>query len=282
MKAPLIKHTVSEVRGRVALWRGSKAGIGLVPTMGALHDGHLSLVREIRKRTEKVVVSIFVNPAQFAPHEDFDRYPRDLDADVEKLASTDAVDMVFAPSAAEMYPSGFATAVAVGGPSMGLETDFRSHFFGGVATVVSKLLIAVMPDTAIFGEKDYQQLMVIKRMTADLALPIVILGAPIMREPDGLAMSSRNAYLSESERQVAGALNRIMADVAKQVRGGAGIAKAEQAGTAALLSAGFNSVDYVAVRDAESLGTIETLDRPARLLIAAKIGATRLIDNMAV
>jgi pantoate--beta-alanine ligase len=282
MKAPIIKTTVSEVRGRVALWRGGGASIGLVPTMGALHDGHLSLVREIRKRSEKVVVSIFVNPTQFAPHEDFDRYPRDLDRDVARLASTDAVDMVFAPSPGEMYPDGFATSVDVAGPSAGLETDFRPHFFRGVATVVAKLLLAVTPDTAIFGEKDYQQLMVVKRLAADLGLPIVISGAPIIREADGLAMSSRNAYLNPHERKVAGFLNRILTVVAEQVRSGAQIAVAERAGAAALLEAGFNSVDYVAVRDAETLAPIERPGRPARVLVAAKIGGTRLIDNMAV
>jgi pantoate--beta-alanine ligase len=282
MKAPIIKHTVSEIRGRIALWRGGGSSIGLVPTMGALHDGHLSLVREIRKRAEKVVVSIFVNPAQFAPHEDFERYPRELDKDVSKLASTDAVDMVFAPSGAEMYPAGFATSVNVAGPSAGLETDFRPHFFGGVATVVSKLLLAVTPDTAIFGEKDYQQLMVIKRMTADLGLPITIMGGPIIREADGLAMSSRNAYLGERERKIAAFMNRILSVVGEQVRSGAPIAAAEAAGKQGLLQAGFDSVDYVAVRDAETLEKIENLNRPARVLAAAKIGATRLIDNMAV
>jgi pantoate--beta-alanine ligase len=282
MKAPIIKHTVSEVRGRVALWRGGGSSIGLVPTMGALHEGHLSLVREIRKRAEKVVVSIFVNPTQFAPHEDFDKYPRNLDKDVAMLASTDAVDMVFAPSPAEMYPQGFATAVDVAGPSAGLETDFRPHFFRGVATVVSKLLLAVTPDSAVFGEKDYQQLMVVKRLNADLGLPITILGAPIIREADGLAMSSRNAYLGERERKIAGFMNRILTVVAEQVRSGAPIATAEAAGAQGLLQAGFDSVDYVAVRDAETLERIETLERPARVLAAAKIGGTRLIDNMAV
>jgi pantoate--beta-alanine ligase len=250
--------------------------------MGALHEGHLSLVREIRKRAEKVVVSIFVNPTQFAPHEDFDKYPRTLDADVAKLASTDAVDMVFAPSTTDMYPAGFATSVEVAGPSAGLETDFRPHFFKGVATVVSKLLLAVTPDSAIFGEKDYQQLMVVKRMTTDFGLPITIIGAPIIREADGLAMSSRNAYLNERERKIAGFMNRILTVVAEQVRSGAPIAAAEAAGAQGLLQAGFDSVDYVAVRDAETLERIETADRPARVLAAAKIGGTRLIDNMAI
>jgi pantoate--beta-alanine ligase len=223
-----------------------------------------------------------VNPTQFAPHEDFDRYPRNLEQDLAKLASTDAVDMVFAPSVAEMYPAGFATALEVAGPSAGLESDFRPHFFRGVATVVAKLLLAVAPDSAIFGEKDYQQLLVVKRLTADLGLPITVIGAPIIREADGLAMSSRNAYLSPQERKIAVLLNRILAVVVEQVRGGASIAAAERAGVAALREAGFGAVEYVAVRDAETLAKIEKLERPARVLAAAKVGNTRLIDNMAI
>ena len=193
-----------------------------------------------------------------------------------------ALDVIFAPSVAEMYPTGFATALTVGGPSQGLETDFRPHFFGGVATVVSKLLIAAMPDVAIFGEKDYQQLLVIRRMTADLGLPIEIAGAPIVREADGLAMSSRNAYLKPDERKVAGQLNLILKSVISRARSGDVIAAAEAFGAEALRAAGFDVVDYVAIRDAATLERIETLDRPARVLAAAKIGATRLIDNMDV
>jgi len=192
------------------------------------------------------------------------------------------VDAVSLQSEAEMYPQGFATAVEVAGPSAGLESDFRPHFFKGVATVVAKLLLAVAPDTAIFGEKDYQQLAVIRRLTTDLGLPITIMGAPIIREADGLAMSSRNAYLGERERKIAAFMNQILSVVAEQVRGGAPIAAAEAAGAKGLLQAGFDSVDYVAVRDAETLAKIEKLERPARVLAAAKIGGTRLIDNLAV
>ncbi len=249
--------------------------------MGALHEGHLSLVREMKVRAERVVVSIFVNPAQFAPHEDFDRYPRNKADDLAKLATTGA-DLVFAPSVAEMYPQGFATKIEVGGPSAGLETNFRPHFFAGVATVVAKLLIAAQPDIAIFGEKDYQQLLVIKRLTADLGLPIEIIGGAIVREPDGLAMSSRNAYLKPKERKIAGQLNLVLKDVAARVRDGETIPIAEIAGKAALLEAGFNSVDYVAIRDAETLAAINSPSRPARALAAAKIGVTRLIDNLNV
>jgi len=282
MKTPEIVPSIADLRARVAAWRAKGDRVGLVPTMGALHDGHLSLVREAGTVCQRVVVSIFVNPTQFAPHEDFDRYPRDLEADAAKLASTGQADVIFAPSVREMYPEGFATRLEVGGPSAGLETDFRPHFFGGVATVVSKLLIAAMPDYAIFGEKDYQQLLVIRRMVRDLSLPIDISGAPILREPDGLAMSSRNAYLNPDERHVAGRMNLILKDVATRLRHGDPVPVAEQFGSSALLEAGFDSVDYVAVRDAETLAAISDLSRPARVLAAAKIGTTRLIDNMAV
>lgn len=249
--------------------------------MGALHEGHLSLVRETQKHCNRSVASIFVNPAQFAPHEDFDRYPRTLENDSGKLGDA-GLDLIFAPSVAEMYPSGFATKIEVGGPSAGLETNFRPHFFAGVATVVAKLLIAALPDYAIFGEKDYQQLLVIRRLTADLGLPIEIAGGAIIREPDGLAMSSRNAYLKPDERKVAGQLNVILKTAAFNVRAGEAIAAAEKLGAEALLKAGFTSVDYVAIRDAATLEKLERLDRPARVLAAVKIGGTRLIDNMAV
>ena len=281
MTSPRIVTSIAELRRVVAGWRKDGARVGLVPTMGALHDGHLSLVRETQSRAEKTVASIFVNPAQFAPHEDFDRYPRDLTSDAAKLGSV-GLDLIFAPTVAEMYPAGFATALSVGGPSAGLETDFRPHFFGGVATVVAKLLIAALPDVAVFGEKDYQQLLVIRRLTADLGLPIEIAGAPIVREADGLAMSSRNAYLSAAERGVAGQMNVVLKAAIFSVRAGKAVAAAERIATDALLKAGFDSVDYVAIRDAATLEKMETLERPARVLAAAKIGATRLIDNMPV
>lgn len=276
-----IVTTISELRARVAAWRAEGARVGLVPTMGALHEGHLSLVREIGKTAQRVIVSIFVNPTQFAPHEDFDRYPRELERDRAKLGGTPA-NVIFAPSVGEIYPEGFATKVEVGGPSEGLETDFRPHFFAGVATVVSKLLLAAMPDAAIFGEKDYQQLLVIRRMVRDLGLPIEIAGAAILREADGLAMSSRNAYLKANERVVAGRLNVILAEAIELARDGSEIAGIESDAANGLLRAGFSSVDYVAIRDAESLKRIDRLARPARILAAAKIGNTRLIDNMAL
>jgi pantoate--beta-alanine ligase len=275
---PEIVTTIAELRARIAAWRAGGARVGLVPTMGALHDGHLSLVRETRKRCERTIVSIFVNPAQFAPHEDFDRYPRDRDADLAKLG--DLADLVFAPSVAEMYPDGFSTRIDVGGPGAGLETDFRPHFFSGVATVVAKLLIAATPDYAIFGEKDYQQLLVIRRLVADLALPVEIAGGAILREADGLAMSSRNAYLSADERKIAGRLNLVLRDTATRLLHGDPPNVAEEYAGSALLEAGFNAVDYAAVRDAETLSPVSNLSRPVRILAAAKIGATRLIDNV--
>jgi pantoate--beta-alanine ligase len=279
---PQIVTTVAELRHRVAAFREDESRIALVPTMGALHAGHLSLVREAQKDADVVIVSIFVNPTQFAPHEDFDRYPRALMADAEKLGATGETDLIFAPSLGEMYPPGFATKLEVAGPALGLESDVRPHFFSGVATVVSKLLVAAVPDVAIFGEKDYQQLLVIRRMVADLGINVQILGAPIVRERDGLAMSSRNAYLSPEERQVAGQMNIVLQGLVAELRDGATIPSVEESGKRALLTAGFNSVDYLVVRDAENLEPLALLDRPARVLAAATIGSTRLIDNMAV
>lgn len=273
-----VVHTIADLRAALAPRRAD--GIAMVPTMGALHDGHLSLVRAAEARM--VVVSIFVNPTQFAPHEDFDAYPRDLDGDCAKLATTGKEIIVFAPNAREMYPQGFATTISVGGPSAGLETDFRPHFFSGVATVVAKLLLAALPDSAIFGQKDYQQLKVIERLAADLGLPTRIIGAPTAREADGLAMSSRNAYLSASERAVAGNLNKVLQDTIARAQATGDLRKAEANGAAALKAIGFDSVDYVAIRDAQSLAVIETLAQPARILAAARIGRTRLIDNMPV
>jgi pantoate--beta-alanine ligase len=279
-----IVTTVAELRAALAPLRligsGGPGRIGMVPTMGALHAGHVSLVTEARKQAGAVLVSIFVNPAQFAPNEDFDAYPRTLYADLAKLG--DAADIVFTPTAREMYPDGHATTISVGGPSAGLETDFRPHFFTGVATIVAKLLIAALPDIALFGEKDYQQLLVVKRLVRDLALPVQIAGVPTMREADGLALSSRNAYLSDGERKIATNLNRILKDTIAQARSTGDLRAAEAKATEALWKAGFDHVDYVAIRDAESLDHIAALDRPARILAAAKIGKTRLIDNMAI
>ncbi len=274
---PEVVTTVAELRQAIARLRPAR--IGMVPTMGALHAGHVSLVTAAREQCDHVVVSIFVNPTQFAPNEDFDAYPRTLEADLARLGEMAAI--VFAPTAREMYPDGFATTITVGGPSAGLETDFRPHFFAGVATVVAKLLLAASPDIAVFGEKDYQQLLVVRRLARDLALPARIIGAPTLREPDGLALSSRNAYLSPPQRQIAGRLNVILKEAIIRARQG-NLWAAEDAATRALLDSGFDSVDYVAIRDAESLAEIHDRRRPMRILAAAKIGKTRLIDNMAV
>jgi len=280
--APQIVTTVAELRHRIKALRQDDARIGLVPTMGALHAGHLSLIREISNQVDVAVVSIFVNPAQFAPHEDFDSYPRTLMADAEKLGASGETDLIFAPSAGEMYPPGFATKIEIAGPAIGLESEFRPHFFSGVAVVVAKLLIAAMPDVAMFGEKDYQQLLVVRRMVADLGLNMRILGGPIVRERDGLAMSSRNAYLSVDDRAIAGQINVILQSLIAELRDGAAITAVEESGKRALLEAGFSSVDYLAVRDAETLAPLTNLDRPARILTAATVGTTRLLDNMAV
>ncbi len=269
--------TVAELRAALAQLKPTRTG--LVPTMGALHDGHVSLVQDAKKHCDHVVVSIFVNPTQFAPHEDFDAYPRTLDADLKKLADSAAI--VFAPTAREIYPDGFATTITVGGPSAGLETDFRPHFFAGVATVVAKLLLAALPDVAMFGEKDYQQLLVVRRLVRDLALPVTIIGVPTLREADGLAMSSRNAYLSAEERRIAANLNVILKETIAKARN-SDLRAAEAGAIEALWKAGFSHVDYVAIRDAESLDHITTLERPARILAAVKVGSTRLIDNMAI
>ncbi|MEZ5996371.1 MAG: pantoate--beta-alanine ligase [Hyphomonadaceae bacterium] len=268
------------LRSAVAAWRASGKRVGLVPTMGALHEGHLSLVRAAKTTCDRVVASLFVNPRQFAPHEDFERYPRDEAGDSALLA-TAGCDLLYAPDRAAMYPEGFATNVIVSDVSTPLEGEFRPHFFGGVATVVAKLLLQALPDAAFFGEKDYQQLQVIRRMVRDLDIPAEIVGCPTIREPDGLAMSSRNAYLTAGERRIAARLNLVMHETVKAVHAGETIADAEAEAARHLLAAGFTSIDYVAIRDAETLGRIEDVSRPARILLAAWLGKTRLIDNMA-
>jgi pantoate--beta-alanine ligase len=277
---PLIISTVADLRAHIATLRNSGATIALIPTMGALHEGHLDLVRLAKTRASHAVVSIFVNPKQFAPHEDFDRYPRQLVDDAAKLAIVSA-DAIWAPTPAEMYPTTFATSIQVGGPALGLETDFRPHFFSGVAAVCCKLFCQVTPDLAIFGEKDYQQLAVIRQMVADLNLPLAILGAPTRRERDGLALSSRNAYLTVSERNVAPALHRALTTCADEINSGLPIDQATARATRTILAAGFNSVDYLSARNAATLGPLIP-GQPSRLLAATWLGKTRLIDNIAI
>ncbi|MCW5714145.1 MAG: pantoate--beta-alanine ligase [Bauldia sp.] len=276
---PPTDDTVAGIRARVAAWRAAGERVGFVPTMGALHAGHLALVRTARRSAERVVVSVFVNPTQFAPTEDFSAYPRDLAGDLSKLASVEA-DAVFAPTTTEMYPQGFATQVSVGGPAIGLETDFRPHFFAGVATVVAKLLIAVGPDVAVFGEKDFQQFLVVRRLVADLRLPVEVVGHPIEREADGLALSSRNAYLSPEERATAPEIYAALTEAALAIRSGTDAQAALSAARGRLAASGF-VVDYVELRNAEDLSPAETPPHgPLRLLAAARLGRTRLIDNI--
>jgi len=278
---PDVVRTVAELRRRVGAWRAAGESVAMVPTMGALHAGHLSLVEDGFRRADHVVVSIFVNPTQFAPHEDFQTYPRTEDADLDRLAGL-GTDLVFAPSAIEMYPLGNATRIEMAGPAKGLESDFRPHFFGGVATVVSKLLIACAPDVAIFGEKDYQQLAVVRQMVIDLLLPVTIVGGATVREADGLAMSSRNAYLSAEERAVAPRLHAEMVRVAETIRAGGDADAAIAAARAALLAAGFREIDYLSARNAVTLAAPSEAGEPLRLLAAAWLGRTRLIDNIAI
>jgi pantoate--beta-alanine ligase len=250
--------------------------------MGALHQGHLALVRQAKRRADRVAVSIFVNPTQFAPTEDLASYPRTWEADLATLAPLQ-VDAIWAPSVAAMYPEGFATRITPGGPALaGLEDKFRPHFFGGVCTVVAKLLLQVQPDVAIFGEKDYQQLLVVRRLVADLAIPTEIVGLPTVREADGLALSSRNAYLSVAERATAPRLNAVLTATAKSIHTGASAETALASAKNNLASAGF-LVDYLQVRNARTLARATGMkDGPLRLLAAVWLGKTRLIDNLAL
>lgn len=276
-----IVRSVSELRAQIAAWRRTGLSVGLVPTMGALHEGHFSLVRRSVTTQDRTIVTLFVNPRQFGPNEDFGRYPRDEAGDAAALERQGA-HLLFAPTVEEMYPAGAVTTVSVPGLGDILEGAFRPGFFTGVATVVTKLLIQAAPDVAFFGEKDFQQLAVITRMAADLDLPVKIEGCPVVRESDGLALSSRNVYLSAAERKIAPVLHRTLADVAATIRanGIASIADAEANGTQALLAAGFDKVDYVVAREAKSFAAITDIHAPARILTAAWLGKTRLIDNI--
>lgn len=278
-----IVRTVAALREQVSAWRRQGFTVGFVPTMGALHEGHLSLLREAAQRADRIVASIFVNPTQFAAHEDLGSYPRQEARDVE-LLSTVGCHLLFAPTGEEMYPDGFATGVSVGGPADGLESTFRPHFFAGVAVVVAKLLNQVQADIAVFGEKDYQQLMVVRRMARDLDIPTEIVGAPTERDGHGLALSSRNAYLSANELDTARRLNGVLAEAGIRATAGGSVSGLEQNASQDLLNSGFASVDYVAVRRARDLTPFDgdVVDAPARILAAAWLGRTRLIDNMAV
>ena len=271
---------LASLRRSVADWRRAGERVVLVPTMGALHEGHLALVAEGRRIGRRVVASIFVNPTQFGPNEDFSRYPRDLEADLALLGQAGA-DAAWTPAVETMYPPGFSTRIDVAGLTEGLCGPFRPGHFSGVATVVTKLLNQVGPDTALFGEKDFQQLRVIQQAVADLDVPVEIQGVPTVREADGLALSSRNRYLSPEERAVAPRLHAVLAEIAATARSGIPVAAAIAQGRAALEAAGFQ-VQYLAVCDARTLAPVERVDGPARVLVAAFLGRTRLIDNVAV
>lgn len=283
---PLVYTAISDLRAQIAQWRRADDTIALVPTMGALHRGHLKLVSVAKtwkpETTVRVVVSIFVNPTQFAPHEDFVRYPRDLDADRALLKGQ--ADAIWAPPVEAMFPDGASTRIAPGTTALGLETDYRPHFFGGVATVCAKLFTQVAPDIAVFGEKDYQQLVVVRQMVRDLDLPLEIIGAPTVRDQDTLALSSRNRYLTSDERHKALSLPQALYMVATAVHKNGSQPAIDRAVTVArafLEAQGFRAVDYIAVRDAATLGPY-TPGRPGRVLAAAWMGETRLIDNRAI
>jgi pantoate--beta-alanine ligase len=277
-----VARNLRSLRTAVAAFRKKRESVALVPTMGALHRGHLALVKEAHRRADRVVVSIFVNPTQFAPTEDFGSYPRTFDTDIKALTAADT-DLVWAPTADVMYPEGFATRVdPAGAAKVGLEDKFRPHFFGGVATVVAKLFLQVMPDVVIFGQKDYQQLRVVTQMAKNLDLPVKVVGIPTVRERDGLALSSRNAYLSDAERAVAPTLARVLNACAGRINRREPIEMVLEEGIAELRHAGF-AVDYLEARHALTLAPVASLkDGPIRLLVAAKLGKTRLIDNLAV
>jgi pantoate--beta-alanine ligase len=275
-------RSVSELRGAITAWRRSGETVALVPTMGALHAGHLSLLGLAQARCQRIVVSLFINPTQFGPHEDYAAYPRNEAADAAKLVAAGA-DLLYAPAVEEIYPEGFATQVSVARLTAHLCGPHRPGHFEGVATVVTKLLLQSLPDVAVFGEKDWQQLQVIRRLTRDLDIPVAIEGAPTVREADGLALSSRNAYLSPSERAIAANLNRVLRELVQAVARGEPSRTAEEHALRTLLENGFTSVDYVTVADAETLQPIErSRDRPARAFAAAWLGRTRLIDNVAI
>jgi len=278
-----VVRTVAALRAAVRGWRAAGQSVALVPTMGFLHEGHLSLARLGKTRADRVVASLFVNPTQFAPGEDFEAYPRDEARDSALLAGA-GCDLLYAPAVPEMYPQGFATTITVAEVSAPMDGIARPTHFAGVATIVAKLLTQCQPDVAIFGEKDYQQLLVIKRLARDLDLAVEILGAPTVREPDGLALSSRNTYLTPAERAVAPRLNAALRAAAESLRGGAAVSEAEAAGQRTLADAGFAKVDYFEVRGADDLRRLGPgpVDAPARVFVAARLGKARLIDNWPV
>lgn len=276
-----ILHSRAELRAMVDTWHRDGLQIGVVPTMGALHEGHLALVRRALAETDRVIVTIFVNPKQFNNASDLSTYPRTLEADTAKLTPLET-HVVYAPGVEDIYPAGFATNVSVSGVSEGLCGAHRPGHFDGVATVVAKLLLQTGADRAYFGEKDFQQLQVVRRLVADLDIPVEIVPCPTVREADGLAMSSRNVRLSPEDRAVAPRLAAILTRTAEALAGGAAAAPLLAAATADILAAGFSEVEYLELRAEDGLSPLERTDRPARLLVAAWLGGVRLIDNIAV
>lgn len=277
----VIARTAADLRGCVIAWRRAGLRVGVVPTMGALHEGHLTLARRAIADCDHVIVTLFVNPTQFGPTEDFTRYPRDEAADAAKLAAL-GVDLLYAPDVSSMYRDGFATTVNVANLTDGMEGAIRPGHFAGVATVVTKLLNQAQADDAYFGEKDYQQLSVIRRLAADLDIPTRIHGVATVREADGLALSSRNAYLTPAQRKIAPALQRELQAAAAALKAGGDVGKILDAAKAAILKAGFDAIDYVELRDPQSLAPLMAFKGEARLLAAARLGTTRLLDNVAV
>jgi len=276
-----IIRDLATLRARVKGWRRADDVVAVVPTMGALHAGHLSLVTAAKAGADRVIVTIFVNPRQFNNPNDLAKYPRTEAADALLVAPL-GVDLIFVPQVDEVYPDGFATTVSVGGLTADLDGTFRPGHFEGVATVVAKLFAMTGADRAYFGEKDYQQLLVVQRMARDLNIPVEVIGCPTLRDPDGLAMSSRNARLSPAERDRASVLHAALQACAAGVRAGEDVAAATQTARATILAAGFGGIDYLGLRAAATLDPLRTHDRPARLLAAAWLGDVRLIDNIAV
>lgn len=276
-----IIHTKIELKNTISDLRKSGKTIGFVPTMGALHEGHLSLVEIAKTQADIVVVSIFVNPAQFAPHEDFDKYPRTEQSDLEKLELV-SVDIVYLPSSIEMYAENASVGISIGAIGKELEGVARPHFFDGVVLVVTKLFMQVQPDIAVFGEKDYQQLMVIKKLVRELDIPVEIIGAPIMREEDGLAMSSRNIYLPPASRKIAANIYKTLCAVKEKLLAGAEQKEAISWGVREFIEMGFEQVDYLELRHSITLDILGKLQKPARLLVVARLSGVRLLDNIEV
>ncbi|MCY4031851.1 MAG: pantoate--beta-alanine ligase [Hyphomicrobiales bacterium] len=280
----ILVRDIATLRQHISRWRAEGLSIALVPTMGALHEGHLALIDIATANAERVVVSAFVNPMQFAPNEDFEQYPRDLDADINAVEARGG-HILFAPNTEEIYGDGFATRIEVGGVGEGLEANDRPGFLVGVATVVAKLLLQCAPDSAVFGEKDFQQLLVVRRLVLDLDIPVQILSCPIVRDEFGLALSSRNAYLSEEQTGIARKLNLVLREAGEKISAEEKISEVLERGESRLLQEGFDKVDYLELRDGESFDAVEALapgDRPARLLAAVRLGSVRLIDNVPV